>query len=67
MFLYRPFGWSLSSFLLDMYIKGGLLGFKIDICLAIVDTGSKFLNFNYEEKVDHDPTYPNPNPTLTYY
>ena len=50
-----------------MYVKGGLLGFKIDICLAIVDTGSKFLNFNYEEKVDHDPTYPNPNPTLTYY
>ena len=42
MFLFKPFGWCLSALLLDMYIKVRLLGFKIDICLAIVDTGAHF-------------------------
>ena len=57
MFLYKPFGWRMSLLLLGMYIKVGLLGYRMDIFLAIVDTGSKFLNFNYEERVNNNSTY----------
>ena len=47
----------MSLLLLGMYIKVGLLGYRMDIFLAIVDTGSKFLNFNYEERVNNNSTY----------
>lgn len=47
----------MSLLLLGMYIKVGLLGYRMDIFLAIVDTGSKFFNSNYEERVDNTGTY----------
>ena len=50
--------WVVFVFISLRYVhKRRFAGFKIDICLAIVGTGSKFLNFNYEEKVNRDPTY----------